>query len=249
MVINLPDSSEPGAIVDPDGRNIAEIRDPDGNTVWEAVQMIDGFEDGDISEYYSDTSWFAVQTNTVLDGSYALEGPGPGGSEPKRIGASEASGLSATPSSGDKYEFYFTADSRTDAGLGPFIYERVQDPTQPRQSNYQWRFQYDANWPIYHTRNDNGSSTQLYNWQDIDVTFSTTPEWNRIVFDTYEDSNAYYWDMEVYTGVTEVGGGTLIDSRTFEDTNKSAGYSSGGWGWYVPYDSYTSIYYDHAQIL
>jgi len=37
------------------------------------VSVIDGFEDGDISEYIGDNSEFSVQQSTVFDGTYALK--------------------------------------------------------------------------------------------------------------------------------------------------------------------------------
>jgi hypothetical protein len=44
-----------------------------GVTAEAPTTLIDGFEDGDIAEYGGGTGEFSVQTNTVYNGSYALE--------------------------------------------------------------------------------------------------------------------------------------------------------------------------------
>lgn len=59
-----------------DGSDINAVKRWDGSqwvTVWSPVTVIDDFEDGDISEYGSDTGQFTTQQSVVQHGSYALE--------------------------------------------------------------------------------------------------------------------------------------------------------------------------------
>jgi len=82
---------------------------------------IDGFEDGDISEYSGDTSDFSVQTSKVFDGTYAMTI-----SHSSKFTISSTSGLNSYPQAGDKFELYVAANTVSSGG-GPYVLFGYQD--------------------------------------------------------------------------------------------------------------------------
>jgi len=57
-----------------DGTDVTEIT-VDGQTVFSATGLLEGFESGSLStQYGGDTADFSVQSSTVFEGSFALEG-------------------------------------------------------------------------------------------------------------------------------------------------------------------------------
>jgi hypothetical protein len=80
-------------------------------------QIIDQFRDGDIAEYSGDTAAFSVQTTTVLEGSYSLQGTTSGAGQ--SIFAN--SGLNYFPEAGDTFAYKvhkLTADVQSMLSFG-----------------------------------------------------------------------------------------------------------------------------------
>ena len=89
---------------------------------------VDGFEDGDISEYEGNTSAFSVQSSTVYDGTYALEGSS--GFDT----IASTSGLSNYPEAGDNLSirfYYPDTNLRTNK-----IFFATQDASSPNDNGY-----------------------------------------------------------------------------------------------------------------
>jgi hypothetical protein len=74
-----------------------------------AVQIVDDFEDNDISEYDGDTGAFSVVTSPVQEGTYALQADNSRGNT-----ITSQSGLANYPSRGDTFRYWLyipSADS------------------------------------------------------------------------------------------------------------------------------------------
>jgi hypothetical protein len=81
-----------------------------------STEMVDGFEDGDLSEYTDDTSYFAANTNTpVQSGSYSLKSTG--SSDTTRRNIISQSGLDRDPSAGDTIRVYIQSTKSDPEGL------------------------------------------------------------------------------------------------------------------------------------
>lgn len=76
--------------------------------------LVDNFEDGDISEYGGDTGSFNVQTTTVAEGTYALEATSSG-----RLGSYEGGGLNNYPGRGNTFKSYVRFN---DSGAQPNVW-------------------------------------------------------------------------------------------------------------------------------
>lgn len=117
-----------------DGEAVSEIT-ADGDTVWVA-DMIDSFEDGDISEYAGDTASYAVKTGTGLpDGTQMLSATDNTG--PHTI--TSLSGLPQYPSRGDSFQVWFYV-SGADYDEFWFTFCAQNAPTAALPSGYSVEF-------------------------------------------------------------------------------------------------------------
>lgn len=86
------------ALDDLDG--IANVQFSQGQT----IQIVDDFEDGDMSEWFGNTGRSTVQTGTVWNGTYALGHYTPGDG---KYPIASTSGLPYYPQAGDTFRIYF----------------------------------------------------------------------------------------------------------------------------------------------
>lgn len=201
--------------------------------VQSAVNFVDNFEDGDLSEYAGATGSFTVQSSTVWDGSWALQ---------RDSGSSAASivsqsGLDNYPQQGEEFGWFVYIPSSSNASASGFL----SHATWAQQSN-------DGS-------NTNGYGTQKRTGEDVwnlgrigTSTFnninSTTVDWSN-----YEDQwleERFTWDSsgnmtaELYDGAKD-NGATQIASISYSNT----AHSSGG----ISFRCYDTIYYDNYRIV
>lgn len=96
-------------------------------------KTVDGFEDGDIAEYAGDTGSFSVQTSTVAEGSYALEGSSSGF-------ITSHSGLQDYPRRGQTWKVNVRYH---DSGAQPNIWFCVADEGSPGSAETGYYFEID----------------------------------------------------------------------------------------------------------
>lgn len=82
-----------------------------------AIEIIDDFEDGDISEYTGSTGRTTVVTSTVFNGTYSLEHDTPADGKYPII---STSGLANYPEAGDTFRVYFYTPSSNYVGIFGF---------------------------------------------------------------------------------------------------------------------------------
>lgn len=189
------------------------------------TSMNESFEDNDISEYGGDTAEFAVQTNTVQDGTYALNGTSNGNNNGHWI---SDTGTHTVDQSGNITAYL---RSSTDAYLNGFTFYTQEEDGSPK--GYTVLFNYGAEWiRVYET----SSETQPVNGEqkaEISATISDGT-WYKVTVEP-NSSNGYT--------VSVKDGNTLLGSDSFTDST----YTSGGIGWYLRNAGTETYYFDNAQ--
>jgi len=193
----------------------------------DAPDIVDDFEDNDISEYSVDTGNFSTVTSTVQSGTYALEGTTGSSGEGRQIHST--SGLANYPSAGDIYR---TNVYLTESGDDPFIYFGTQSESK------------DPNG--YRVFIAKGSSTLEFqsitgstNVTSIASTGATIPtaEWLELEVDWGASGD---FTITLYNSA-----GAEIASVTGSDTN----FTSGGIGWQTGSNNQSTQYFDNARIV
>jgi len=160
--INLPDGTEVSEVILPDGASASEVIAPDGSTVFSPGPSGESFEHNDLTGVYGgDTGNFAIQTGTVIDGTYALAAASSSRSSivRKTTNAFARSGLEIT------WQQYFTSNG----GVGGVAVATAVTG----QSNFDgYHALADAeNSNHFLSRIDNGSGASIAN--DFSVSFPT----------------------------------------------------------------------------
>lgn len=192
---------------------------------------IDGFEDGDISEYSVDTASYTTQQTTVESGSFALQGSTGSAGEPKTIISN--SGLDNYPTPGDTFEFYFQFPS-LDSENGNLLFATQNLNNVPDGYNIQLdavagrlRVNKVESGSVTILAEDSSATYEANAWMRGEVTWTSNNELSCII----EDSSG------TQTGST----GTTTDST----------YTSGGFGWRTntTASAVENIYWDSARLL
>jgi len=200
-----------------------QVRKGDGTVLWSAVDIVDSFEDGDISEYTGDTGNYSAQTGGATspqDGSYHLNGT----SGTSSFMYSE-SGLENYPSAGDTFQFWIYHGNKDD-------FTRTF-----------WAVSGDKNtsYSIFLDRR-NGGRTVALRKDDNDVIASgpnraNTDSWYRfrIIWGTNGDMTVQMYDSS--------------GNKELEFTGNSSAYTSGGIGFSSNSPSQNSdVYWDGYKI-
>lgn len=191
------------------------------------TQIIDDFNDGDLSEYTT-TNTASITTSPTYEGSHALQINNAAAQEDF---AHSTSGLNAYPSAGDTFEFRFWMTDNTDDNVD--FYWAASSTFA--DDGYKVRFRSYQN-DLQLQRMDNGSSTLLSSQSSISW---RQGEWHRVVID---------WGSGGSITVTAYdAGGTQLGQVSATDGN----YTSGGISWGVSTGSGNSstMYYDYGIIL
>lgn len=201
------------------------VQTSSGVAQTELETVIDGFNDGDLSEYTGDTNSFSLTTTPTVDGTaYALEA---------NAGTNEilSSTLAYTPQAGDIFEFWFRSPDGTGAGNNnnrALFYFGWNDTNS---DGYRWRWRFETG-EFQCRRFDAGSGTLLAD--DTTVTYSGAT-WYRCLTEWGSDGS---WTVTVDTG----SGTSALTTLTFSDSN----YTSGEIKWKTAVDSGVDNFIDEA---
>lgn len=168
---------------------------------------IDGFESGGLASWSGDTGSFNVQSGTVKEGSYALEGTSDG-----IIRSMPGDGLEHYPEAGDSFEIWVRGNQ---SGSQPNVFWCVQgdDGAAALQSSYYLDFRVGQSELAVLRFDESAGATTLFT---LSGNYSAG-DWVRA-----EVNHGAGGSIEVTLDETFVGGTTYTQSAT--DSN----YSSGG---------------------
>lgn len=181
-------------------------------------QIIDDFEDGDLSEYSGATSYYAVTSNQVAEGSFSLEHDGQTGATREIV---SDFGLPTYPGYGDTFEWKLylptaTSDSNsdmifkfaTDAGGSSGVFSNFRPAVDDMQINSggnvgaatvdwsqhtgEWlTVRYDYSAPVVMTLLDSGGSQIA----QASATYGSTQKDGGILIGAQENTRKYYTDI------------------------------------------------------
>lgn len=193
--------------------------------------LIDSFEDNDISEYGGDTSEWKIVSSSAIDGSYALAPD----TSAQYYNLASTSGLPNYPDTTNIFEAYMYNDDGSGAGNGLGPAWGVQSETgADGVSCYYTYVLPDGSLNV--RRIDSGSRT----------TFSVS---DSLSGHTQGDTIRYEIDWRVSGGfdiLYDKNDGSETATVSISDTN----YTSGGIGWWCNVGSDIPVYYgDYYRIL
>lgn len=194
-----------------DGTQVQEVT-IDGSVVWVAKTIIDDYEDGDIAEYGGDTTNFTVQSTTVAEGTYALEGTSSGF-------ITSHSGLPNYPSQGDTWKVNLYMAS---SGAQPNIWWCVADEANPGtvETGYYFEiddsnanlnlWEYDGNYNRFLRVSNIGN--RVGEWLTIELTHNTDDSMD-IALTSFDESTTYGSGTGTPSNVFRSAGGIKIRKR------------------------------------
>lgn len=203
--------------------NVSVIGTGTDASVSYSGNLIDDFEDGDISEYEGDTSGFNVQQAVAKDGSYALEGTNVTSGHL----ISSTSGLSSYPSQGSNFSGHIRF-TNVSAGTGFILFGTQNETSTP--GGYEVRFKPFTDEVELTVRDGNGGTTTLDSTaltHKNNVWYKTEVQWG-------SDGSI---DVTIYNE-----SGSQITTLSGADTS----YSSGGIGFRHDHSSASeSTFFDY----
>lgn len=193
-------------------------------------QLIDDFEDGDISEYGSDTGQYATQTSTVKEGTTALQGDVSSGNAYHIL---STSGLNYYPSQGDTWRLWNRVQSSGDMAANHFGVQSVPTSGLP----------------------DNGYMVQTrVAANEIRIYLRSSASWTLLASASVSLSSATWYEIKVDWATDGTITLTIFDSAGSQLAQASAtdtSFSSGGIGWgaHNANSNASSIFFDHSRTI
>lgn len=237
LLLEMQHDSISGAVLDADGNDLGEAGEHDvtysGGYLGVHLRsgspsyfdyltktplgenILDAFEDGDLSEYTGDTTYYSVQSSTTLRGDYSLKC----GNNYTSIGHT-----TAKTSRGNGYKCQFKTESGS--GSMPGLLACVQDPKSPMDDCY-WAKAEPQNDEFGIKRREDGSTTVL---DSESVTIEEGTEYQLEI---------QLLDGEIKANLYTKDGVMLAETATIRD----ATYESGHFGFYTG-GSGAPAYYD-----
>lgn len=177
--------------------------------------IIDDYERGDITPYSGRTSSYSVNTNGVIEGTYALSYDPDTGSDEK-IYSEPGDGLQNYPEKGDTIAFYIQGDADTSRGTGeePLVLVAANSDID----GYGLGIDYATNnlsiWRFENSPDDQNDGRTNLEYSSVSVADQTW-YWGEI--DTPDDSG--YMEMRLYEVNGDGSRGSHKSTVTTTDTN------------------------------
>jgi hypothetical protein len=210
-MVSIDGTDISGATID--GQAVQEIT-VDGDVVWTANQVIDGFEDGDISEYSGYTSGSTAQIGTVKNGSYALEINDSG----SKSVLHSTSGLNYYPSQGDAWRYWVQAGSGGNHCHMGFGY-------QSSGNSYDVDTMVGSGKIVLNVDGNSLASSSVslsrVNWYEVKIDWGSDGE---ISADLYDSSGSYLTGISA-TDTTYTSGGIYWAANSFNGSNHYFDYA------------------------
>jgi hypothetical protein len=213
-----------------DGQDVQEIT-VDGQTVFIAQQIVDDFEDGDLSEYGFADSQFEVTQARAFDGSFSIRDDHTEATS--LVYAVSTSGLENYPAAGDTIEYrHYIESSSAGTAFAEFIFAAQSETSSPNG--------------YYVKLNESFMSLAKNRLTTLDSVNTATPldQWLRVEID---------WDVGGTINVSiENSAGTQVASLSATDST----YASGGIGFGANYSGAgggsglnEEIYWDEVLLI